>query len=154
MTGGLPLEVQVERYLEANPDASIAEVAGAIGAPPNAIREIIDGESSEPEQDSSSRTRDRVRGSRTRPRTDLRTRFDRWGDADFPNPESGVWPDELLEREQWMGHVGKKPFAPWADRDHPEADPDEDARWKWGLEENYVDGETVAMAEIDPRLDQ
>jgi len=78
---------------------------------------------------------------------------DGWGDAEFADPASGVWPEELLECEQWMGHVGKKPFAPWGDRDHPEADPDEDARWKWGLSENYVDGETVAMAEIDGRLD-
>jgi len=53
-----------------------------------------------------------------------------------------------------MGRLdGKKlPFAPWADRDHPEADPDQDARYKWGLTENYVDGETVALAEDDPRL--
>ena len=27
-----------------------------------------------------------------------------WTNADFTNPESGVWPIELLEREQWMGH--------------------------------------------------
>jgi hypothetical protein len=76
-----------------------------------------------------------------------------WADADFAAPRAGVWPAELLEREQWMGHVEKMPFAPWADRDHPEAAPDEDARWKWSLEENYVDGDTVAIAEIDPRLD-
>jgi len=78
---------------------------------------------------------------------------DGWSDADFTAPDSGVWPPEILAREQWMGHVEKKPFAPWADRDHPEADPDEDARWKWGLTENYVDGETIALAEDDPRLD-
>jgi len=76
-----------------------------------------------------------------------------WEDADFGTPTPGVWPQELLERDQWMGHVDKKPFAPWANRDHPEADADADARWKWGLEENYVDGPTVAMAEDDPRLD-
>jgi len=76
-----------------------------------------------------------------------------WADVDFTGPESSVYPPELLEREQWMGHVEKKPFAPWADRDHPEADADSDARWKWGLTENYVDGETIAMAEDDPRLD-
>jgi hypothetical protein len=78
---------------------------------------------------------------------------DGFADADFTTPEGGVWPPALLEREQWMGHVEKKPFAPWADRDHPEADPDEDARWKWGLTENYVDGETIAIAEDDHRLD-
>ncbi|MDJ1431478.1 hypothetical protein QNM96_05345, partial [Halostagnicola sp. A-GB9-2] len=147
------LEEQVERYLEANPDASVPEVAGALGESPAAIAEIITGESTDSDEDSNSRTRDRLRGSQTRPRPDLETRFANWSDADFANPASNTWPDELLEREQWMGHVGKKPFAPWADRDHPEADVDEDARWKWGLKENYGDGETIAMAEIDPRLD-
>jgi len=62
-----------------------------------------------------------------------------------------------------MGHVGKKPFAPWGDRDAPgECDKDGhdtaafcdcDARWKWGYDGHYADGETVAMAEIDPQLD-
>ncbi len=80
-------------------------------------------------------------------------RFSTYEEADFTDPTLKVWPDEWLGREQWMGHVEKMPFAPWADRDHPEAAPDEDARWKWGLEENYVDGATVAMAEDDPRLD-
>ncbi|QLD88310.1 hypothetical protein HWV07_04380 [Natronomonas salina] len=64
-----------------------------------------------------------------------------------------MWPTELLEREQWMGHVDKKPFAPWGDRDHPDADSDEDARWKWGITDLYRDGETVALAEDDHRLD-
>ncbi len=52
-----------------------------------------------------------------------------------------------------MGRRGKLPFAPWGERDHPEADADTDARFKWGLTEHYVDGETVALAEDDPRLD-
>lgn len=56
-----------------------------------------------------------------------------WQNADLANTESGVWPPELLKREQWMGHVGKKSLEPWADRDHPEASEDENARWKWGL---------------------
>lgn len=76
-----------------------------------------------------------------------------WNDADFSTTESGTYPPELLQLERWMGHCDKLPFAPWGDRDHPEADPDKDARYKWGLEENYVDGETVAIAEDDPRLD-
>ena len=78
---------------------------------------------------------------------------DSWDCADFTAPIAGEYPPELLDREQWMGHRDKLPFAPWADRDHPEADPEDDARYKWGLEENYVDGETVAIAEDDPRLD-
>ncbi|WP_141466396.1 hypothetical protein [Salinadaptatus halalkaliphilus] len=78
---------------------------------------------------------------------------DRWEDVDFTETNSDTWPPTLHKREQWMGRQDKLPFAPWGDYDHPEADPDEDARWKWGLEENYVDGETVAIAEDDPRLD-
>jgi hypothetical protein len=77
----------------------------------------------------------------------------RWDAVEWANPETDTYPSELVEREQWMGHSEKKPFAPWADKDHPEAGADEDARWKWGLEDNYVDGETVAMGEVDPRVD-
>lgn len=76
-----------------------------------------------------------------------------WGSVDFTETNSDVWPPTLHEREQWMGRRNKLPFAPWGDRDHPDTDSDEDARWKWGLEENYVDGETVAIAEDDPQLD-
>ena len=86
-----------------------------------------------------------------------------WANADFTDPNGGVWPEEWLECEQWMGHVDKKPFAPWGDRDAPAkcdkdghdtaATCDCDARWKWGYDGHYADGETVAMAEIDPRLD-
>ena len=61
-----------------------------------------------------------------------------WDAAEFDDPQPGTWPPELLEREQWMGHIGKKPFAPWADRDHPEADDDGDARWKWGIRHTSV----------------
>ncbi len=79
-----------------------------------------------------------------------------WDDADFANPEADVYPPELLEREQWMGAAGKsgkQPFAPWGVRDHPDADPDEDARWKWGITDNYANGETVALAKNDPRIE-
>ncbi|MEE6210831.1 hypothetical protein U3A55_11800 [Salarchaeum sp. III] len=84
-------------------------------------------------------------------------------DADWTTPESNVWPQELLERTQWMGHADKKPFAPWADRNAPApcskdghtnaSECDCDARWKWSYTENYVDGETIAIAEDDHRLD-
>ena len=90
-----------------------------------------------------------------------------WGDVDWSAPESGVYPDALLDREQWMARDGKLPFAPWGDRDAPaecntadcpadradEARCDCDARRKWGYEEFYRDGETVAMAEEDPKID-
>ena len=38
-----------------------------------------------------------------------------WDDADFVNPQAGVWPSELLEREQWMG--GLKRSRPSRERD-------------------------------------
>jgi hypothetical protein len=86
-----------------------------------------------------------------------------WNEANFATPESGVWPQQLLDREQWMGHRDKKPFAPWGDRNAPAecsrdghdtaAKCDCDARWKWGYTGHYVDGETIAMAEVDDRLD-
>lgn len=63
-----------------------------------------------------------------------------------------------------MGHSDKKPFAPWGDRDAPaECSKDEhpdtaaececDARFKWGYDGHYRDGETAAMAEVDPQID-
>lgn len=77
-----------------------------------------------------------------------------WFDARVWAPEAGVFPPALDEREKWMGAVGKQAFAPWGDRDHPEAEPEKDARWKWGLEENHADGDTVDRWEsMDPRLD-
>ncbi len=86
---------------------------------------------------------------------------------DFTNPESGVFPAACMDRQQWMAHSEKKPFAPWGDRDAPAecndnscpaetADSPEcdcDARWKWGYEGFYVDGETVASVEDDDRVD-
>ncbi|MDJ1433542.1 hypothetical protein [Halostagnicola sp. A-GB9-2] len=61
--------------------------------------------------------------------TDPEACWSNWADADFATPASNIWPDELLEREQWMGHVDKKLFAPWADRDHPEAGVRDDDEW-------------------------
>jgi len=77
-------------------------------------------------------------------------------DAEVSAPTSGVYPEDLDELEKWMGaggETGKQAFAPWGDRDHPEAGADEDARWKWGLEQNHADGATVAEWEqMDPRV--
>ncbi len=79
---------------------------------------------------------------------------DGWENADFTNPQPDTYPPELLECEQWMGRVkdGKLPFSPWGNSDHPDAPAEKDARYKWGLEQNYADGETVSLAEDDPRL--
>lgn len=90
-----------------------------------------------------------------------------WGDVDWGAPFRDTYPNTLLVREQWMARDGKLPFAPWGDRDAPAEcntsdcpadradDPrcDCDARRKWGYEAFYRDGETVAMAEEDPKID-
>ena len=77
-----------------------------------------------------------------------------WDGVDFGAVVRDSYPRPHHDVEQWMGRVDgeKMAFSPWADRDHAEAAPDEDARYKWGLEENYADGDTVAIAEDDPRL--
>ena len=79
-----------------------------------------------------------------------------WLDAAVSAPTSGVYPEDLDELEKWMGaggETGKQAFAPWADRDHLEAAPEKDARWKWGLEQNHAAGDTVdEWLAKDPRL--
>ena len=90
-------------------------------------------------------------------RTDLEAGVDpstdRWAALDL-STEAATYPPELLEREQWMGQLAgeKIPFAPWGDASHPDGEPDKDARYKWGIHDMFVDGETVALAEDDPRL--
>jgi len=84
-------------------------------------------------------------------------------DIDFADTVPATYPPALLETEQWMGRKGKLPFAPWGEQDAPAecrkdghdtaASCDCDARFKWDHTEHYVDGETVGMAEDDPRLD-
>jgi len=79
-----------------------------------------------------------------------------WGDADFTTTRPDTYPPALLDRERWMGRAGedgKLPFAPWGDTDPDDATPDDSPRWEWGRTENYVDGDTVAIAEDDHRLD-
>ncbi len=80
-------------------------------------------------------------------------RVDSWGEASFLESYTGEYLPEHLEMCRWMGRVGKKPFAPWGDANPDDAEPDDSPRWEWGRTENYVDGETVAIAEDDPRLD-
>ncbi|MXV62057.1 hypothetical protein GS429_08285 [Natronorubrum sp. JWXQ-INN-674] len=147
---------RLELAAENHPNAGAKRLLWLADADPSyleAAEAIVDGESPTEPESTDSTSEDL---SREPP-------WASWADADFATPASGVWPDELLEREQWMGHVEKKPFAPWGDQDAPaECSKDGhdtaatcecDARWKWGYRGHYVDGETVAMAEIDPRLD-
>lgn len=157
----LSLRERVENYLERNPDASMVAIAGALGEPPTDVAEVLNEDTPESGQDSSKNTGDRVSGSPSRPQRD--PEWDRWSGADWANSEPDVYPHALLEREQWMGHQNKKPFAPWGDSDAPAecskdghttaSTCDCDARYKWGYDGHYLDGEDIAMAEVDPRLD-
>jgi len=149
-------QLELAGELGENPDVRLAtpddQPATATDSASDAPADTHDDAHSEPEISENLRS------------TDTRTTNTGWSDADFTTPESGNWPPELLEREQWMGHIDKKPFAPWGDRnapapcskdDHPEtaAECECDARWKWSYTDHYVDGETIAMAEVDDRLD-
>ncbi len=162
----LPLEDRVERHLEAHPEATVPEVAGALGEAPTAVAEVLDEDTPDSEQNISDSTRDRVRGSRSRPCPDPDDgplSWGSWAEADFETPDSGVYPPGMVGREQWMGHQDKKPFAVWGDEDAPAecsedghdtaATCDCDARYKWGYDGHYRDGKQAAMAEVDPRLD-
>ena len=53
--------------------------------------------------------------------TDSRTNLCAWEAIDFTDLERGVFPEDLLDREQWMARKAgdKKPWAPWADDDAP-----------------------------------
>jgi len=151
----LPLGGRIARYRERHPDASVSTIAGALCAPPAEVAEVLNDDPPAAEESPADD------GDRPDPR------FGSWQSADFAELQPETWPAELLEREQWMGHVEKKPFAPWGTQDPPvecstddcpadRADDDAcdcDGRYKWGYTGHYVDGETIAMAEVDPRLD-
>lgn len=76
-----------------------------------------------------------------------------WGGGHAPEKVPGVYPRSHTAVDRWMGHSEKKPFAPWGEKDHPEADPDKDARWKWGLAANHRPFEQAKMGADDPRID-
>ena len=82
---------------------------------------------------------------------------------DFANHNRGIFPAEMMERSQWMGHREKIPFAQWADphakipcskEEHdwtPECGCD--PRYKWGFAGNWRDGYTVQMGtENNPEI--
>ncbi|WP_126663767.1 hypothetical protein [Haloterrigena salifodinae] len=45
----------------------------------------------------------------------------------------------------------KAAFRALGDRDHPDANAHEDARWKWGIEDNYITGKQLDMFVEDPK---
>jgi len=154
---------------QVNPDASAMEAVVAADADPERWLEAAEtlAEGGEPEvPPEAEETEDSEHSTEASP-AEIREYDGPWGEVDWCTPESGVYPDALLTRQQWMARDGKLPFAPWGDRDAPaecntsdcpadradEPGCDCDARRKWGYEEFYRDGETVAMAEADPKID-
>jgi len=158
VTDELSLQERVDQYLERYPDADVPEIAGALGANPAAVANVLNEGSPDQSQESSVETS----------HSGIESALDgRWPVDDFATPEPGVYPPNTFEREQWMGRSEKQPFAPWGDRDPPveclnddcpaeQADDpqcDCDGRFKWGYDGHYRDGETAAMAEVDPQVD-
>lgn len=62
---------------------------------------------------------------------------------DFAEVSGEEWPSVMVENDQWMGAVGKQGFSPWGKSDHPDAAPEDDARWKWSIPDMWADKETV-----------
>ena len=110
----------------------------------------------QPESDRPTKSTNSGTGNTNRDHCTVQTdhTVDSWHELTFSATQEDTYPPTLLEREQWMGQRKdeKLPFAPWGDKDHPDADADEDARYKWGLAANYLDGDDISMAEVDPRL--
>ena len=142
VTDKLPLEDRVEAHREAHPDASIPAIAGALGADPDDVREVLDENSRNQGVDLNSRTADRVPGSPSRPPKGPKR------DLPAPKTESNVYPENLLDRRMWMPwqYVDERkiPSAVYADTDEPMSYPNPD---------NWRDFETVDMACVDPRLE-
>ena len=81
---------------------------------------------------------------------------DAWGAADFTDPTPREWPTEWAEAVRWMCRIpeDKHSFAPWGDRNHPDGEEGKDARYKWGLKDNYEDLETaLKWDDMNPETD-
>jgi hypothetical protein len=70
---------------------------------------------------------------------------DEWDCANFANPEPNVWPATLVDHRCWLvlQYGAKQPFAPWGERDHPDVDPEKDARYSWSVSEHWADKATA-----------
>jgi hypothetical protein len=138
----LPLQERVERHLERHPDADVPEIAGAVGAPPTAVSEVLEGESIESGQDSSKDAGDRVRRPRERSRTEAES------DRVTFEYERGIYPTGLVDRDCWIPWEyldgRKQPHAIYADTDNT---------MSWSTPDNWRDFDTVALACDDPRLE-
>jgi len=164
---------QLAEYLRLNPNTTAIEAVGSVNADPSVwvdpVTDALDDENphvalAAPDTTDPEKTPEDGEEDPT-PEDETPTRgaggsgsttpsFDDWSDADFSTTKSDTYPPTLLNCESWMGRrAGEKmPFAPWGDADPDDADPDDSPRWEWGRTENHVDGDTVALAEDDPRL--
>jgi hypothetical protein len=154
------LRGDVRDYLERNPDASAAALAGATGVGIGRARKVVE--------------------NHTADDTDTTGPWDAvyWSDT-----ATDEYPPTLVEREQWMGRREgtKLPFSPWGDANaavecrhnacpkHDEHTPgcdrcelhregctraecNHDARYSWSASTNYVNGVKAGMGEADDRL--
>lgn len=83
-------------------------------------RDTSDGGRKQTETHDGAGTADASEGADTGTRDDsagYRPTCGAWSTAAFDDPAPNTYPPALLEREQWVGHVEKMPFAPWSDRD-------------------------------------
>lgn len=91
-----------------------------------------------------------------------------WHEVDFSRPNPGEFPADWEDDKRWMTSCGKKPFAPWGDRDdpdiactHPEHDADTcrdcnecDGRWKWSNSKLWTTlDEAKEWQEMHPKPD-
>jgi len=135
------LQERVARERERNPDAGVATIAGALGADPAAVAEVLDEDSPDQGGVLSKDTGDRVRGSgtRSRPNLDQCPTFD---------TEPGVWADNVEDYECWMPwqylDSRKQPHAVYADVENA---------MSWSTPECWRSAEKARMACADPRLE-
>jgi len=132
VTGELPLRQRVERHLQRHPDDSVPAIAGALGAPPGEIAEILN---------ESVDTGDKSDDVEETPPPDV---------EDLPTLEyeTGVMPENLVVRDCWMPWQyidgRKQPHAIYADTENT---------MSYSEPQNWRDYETVGMACADPRLE-
>lgn len=88
---------RIERYIETHPGASAVEVLAQVGADPTKYRDTVEallaGDDVEEDEDPDVDDQKNIR--------DHPPAWSSWASADFTDPNSGVWPEEWLEREQW-----------------------------------------------------
>jgi hypothetical protein len=154
------LRPDVRDYLNRNPDATAAALAGNTGVEPARAKEAI--------------------AEHTPPAT---ADSGPWDGVDWSDTATDEYPPALVEREQWMGRREgtKLPFSPWGDANAPvecrhnacpkhdghtpecdrcelhregctRAECHHDARYSWSASTNYVNGVKAGMGEADDRL--